>query len=44
MKYEKPELELVKFSIIDVITVSILDGDEIGGDVGEKPDPDVEPF
>ena len=30
VKYEKPELELVEFLAVDVITVSILDGEEIG--------------
>lgn len=44
VKYEKPELELVEFLAVDVITVSILDGEDIGGDIGETPDPDVEPF
>ena len=44
VKYEKPELELVEFLAVDVITVSILDGEEIGGNIGEVPGPDEEPF
>ena len=44
VKYIKPELELVEFLATDVITVSILDGEDIGGGSGENPGPDVEPF
>lgn len=44
VKYIKPELELVEFWAADVITVSILDGEDIGGESGETPGPDVEPF
>ena len=44
MKYEKPELELVKFSVIDVITESIGLGSGGTGGSGGTDDPYVEPF
>ena len=44
VKYIKPELELVEFLAVDVITVSILEGEDIGGDIGGSTGPDEEPF
>ena len=44
VKYEKPELELIKISNIDVITASIGLGDGGTGGAGGPDDPDVEPF
>lgn len=38
MNYKKPEMEIVLFSDVDVITASILIGTEIGGGGGSDDD------